>query len=358
VVSGDVTYVVDALGDGRVEIPDAAGTSQPTWSPDGSTIAFSAFDDGSPVVGVSHPGAESTFVAAPFLPFYFHWSPDGSHLAFLGNGPSGFVELGLLDAAALSAKSVDLGTPYYFDWSPDSDRLFSHAGAGGTRLVLITGDVLDVDDNAGLYQAPQWTEGGVVQLITMPATISARGLRFARQDSDQAIVVGPPEGEFERLVPIETVSAFDYNGRDLAFTDSASPTPIIRGPLMVASDGEIMVVTSEPVIAFEWSPDGRRLLFLEVAGTGATPEARWVVWERGEQIAFDTITPSVASLGTYFPFWDQYARSLTLWSPDGRAFVYAELDLATGTSSVFVQPVQSGAAPQVLGDGDWASWSS
>jgi len=358
VVSGDAAYVVDAAGDGRIEIPDAAGPSQPTWSPDGSTIAFSAFADGSPVVGLARPGAESSFVAAPYLPFYFHWSPDGSQLAFLGNGPSGFVELGLLDAAASSAKSVDIGTPYYFDWSPDSDRLFSHAGAGNTRLVLVAGEVQDVDDNAGLYQAPQWVDGGVVQLITVPTSISARGLRLARQGSDQAIVVGPPAGEFERLVSIETLGAFDYNGQDLAFTDTASPTPIIRGPLKVVSDGEIIAVTNEPVIAFEWSPDGRRLLFLEVAGSGATPEARWVVWERGQHVAFDTMTPSLASLGSYFPFWDQYARSLTLWSPDGQAFVYSALDTSTGTSSVFVQPVQAGATPQVLGTGDWASWSN
>ncbi len=357
-VSGDATFVVDATGQGRVDITDASANSQPTWSPDGTTIAFAALIDGAPVVGLTQPGGDTSFASAPFLPFYFHWSPDSSTLAFLGNGPSGFVELGLLAPTESSGRGVDAATPYYFDWSPDSDRLFSHAGPGQTRLVYADGEVEDVGNNAGLYQAPQWTDAGVLQLIAVPAAISARGLRLRRQANDQSIVLGPPTGEFERLVAIEALGAFDSNGHDVAFTDTANASPIIRGPLKVVSNGEIIAVTDESVIAFEWSPDGRRLLFLEVTGDGTTPQARWVVWERGERVAFDPFTPSLASVSTYFPFWDQYARSLTLWSPDGQAFVYAAVDTETGVSSVFVQPVRTGAAPAELGPGEWASWSN
>lgn len=88
------------------------------------------------------------------------------------------------------------------------------------------------------------------------------------------------------------------------------------------------------------------------------PEARWRVWERGEHITFEEFTPSLTSLGSYFPFWDQYARSLTLWAPDGGAFVYSALDTETGIASVYVQPVEGGAEPLLIGEGEWASWSS
>lgn len=351
-------YVVDATGGDRTDIPEAVAGSQPTWSPDGTTVAFAAFDEATgPAIGIAEPGADATFIEAPFAPFYFHWSPDGSQLAFLGNGPSGLVELGFADLVAGTAARIDRGTPYYFDWSPDSSRIFSHAGVADTRLVGVDGEIVDVADDAGLYQAPQWTSGGVLQQVTVPATLSARGLRL-RQDTDQALVLGPPGGESERLLTLEGLGAFESNGRDIAFTDSANPTTIVRGPLNVLAGGETVLISEVGVIAFEWSPDGSRLLFLEVLSSGSIPQAQWVVWERGDRIEFEAFTPSLTSVSAYFPFWDQYARSLTLWSPDGRAFVYSALDTETGRSDIFVQRVQADAPASRIGPGTWASWSS
>lgn len=357
-VADDPVYVVDAAGQGRIVIPEATRSSQPTWSPDGNTVAFATVSEGTPAVGLARLGDETSSMPAAFAPFYFHWSPNGQQLGYLGNGRSGFVELAVADIASGTSVSLDAGTPYYFDWAPTSDRIFSHVGTSETRIVSLDGTVVDVDTNAGLYQAPQWTEGGVLQQVTVPATIAARGARLRIQSTEQVLVLGPPEGEQGRLTEIDGLGAFESNGIEVAFTQTDSPTSIVRGTLTVLAEGGGVEVTGQPVIAFEWSPDGSRLLFLEVTGNGSIPETRWGVWERGERVMFEAFTPSLTSIGVYFPFWDQYARSQTLWSPDGNAFVYSALNTETGIALVHVQPVETNVSPSLIGEGEWASWSS
>lgn len=354
-VAGETVTVMDPDGDGPIEVfPQGAG-SQPTWSPDGGRLAFSAVRDGAPVVGVVEPGSEPAFIVAPFPAFYFHWSPDGRQIAFLGNGAQGLVSLAVAAIDDDAATMVDEGTPYYFDWAPDSSTMFAHVGGTETRLVPPTGPPEAVEANSGLYQAPQWTERGVLQLITQPGTISARGARL-RAQTVQTLVWGELDEPHDDVVEIEGLGAFEAAGRRIAFSDSTDPPT--RGGLSVIDGDVLEEVTTGPVLVFEWSPDGRRLLYLEAVSSGAIPTTRWSVWQDGEIVTFGGFTPSLVSLAAYFPFWDQYSRSLTLWSPDGEAFVYSALDTETGESNIVVQPVEDGAPPVNLGPGGWASWSS
>ena len=56
------------------------------------------------------------------------------------------------------------------------------------------------------------------------------------------------------------------------------------------------------------------------------------------------------------PYFDQYARSMTFWSPDSRQFVYTQTD-ANGAPGVWVADIAGNANPQRIGDGSIAVWS-
>lgn len=101
------------------------------------------------------------------------------------------------------------------------------------------------------------------------------------------------------------------------------------------------------VLAMQWSPNGRRLLFLLHAGPSPLvalskrPRFRWVVYDApatppplvaaadapagwlGSLTACCPFNPSLQFLDRYLPFADQYLRSLRLWGPDSLAFCFA-----------------------------------
>ena len=48
---------------------------------------------------------------------------------------------------------------------------------------------------------------------------------------------------------------------------------------------------------------------------------------------------------------------MTLWSPDGSAFVYAGQQVESGESGIWIQPATIGSSPARMADGVVAFWS-
>ena len=81
----------------------------------------------------------------------------------------------------------------------------------------------------------------------------------------------------------------------------------------------------------------------------------WVVaLEEGLPRKLATFTPAPSFLTQFLPFFDQYARSHRLWSPDGRALVLSTLD--GGRRRLVVVPVDGGPA-RTIAEGEMAFWS-
>ena len=132
--------------------------------------------------------------------------------------------------------------------------------------------------------------------------------------------------------------------------------------LVDLASGNISTLVSDPVIAYYFSPDGRRLAYI-----GATEVSNtWNVIEFGAKAGrklgnfVATRNESVA-----YRVFDQYTLSHRVWSPDSRALVFAGVMLKEGMalpsgamppSSVWMLPID-GAPPQALADGDVAFWS-
>ncbi|MCB0213204.1 MAG: hypothetical protein KDJ52_27930, partial [Anaerolineae bacterium] len=148
------------------------------------------------------------------------------------------------------------------------------------------------------------------------------------------------------------------------------------------------------VLAFFWSPDGQHIAYLTMAAAPQQPSAietgpRLNGHHNGpfktngrpdtshetepfrplETLSLDlwlvnvatlatrkvaTIEPSSRFMNQFLPFFDQYALSHRLWSPDSEALVLPVK--RAGVSEITVVPID-GAQPVTLAAGEIAFWS-
>ena len=350
--------VTDPDGSNRIEVtdPSLSGTErgdyfQPTWSPDGSLLAFS---QRSPELGihVANPdGTDQWSLAATSFPFYFSWSPD-NELALLRNGEAGLrLDLTTIADGTLSElEQLDGGRPLYFSWSPDGSELVTHIGTD--RLELnVAGSSQPLGPVPAEFQAPVWTDRGIIAI-----DLQARNRRLSSIDDSGAaepiaLVPGPtsfvatPDG-----LRIAAQSMRDSDALNVAYQE-APLLPADRVVVIDTESGEVQTVTEEPAIAFFWSPNGERLLVLDVV---APDEARWSIWEDGETREVVRFLPDPSFLREVIPFFDQYAQSMQLWAPDGSAFAFP--GLINDETGIWV--TGNGDEPQLVSNGTWVSWSS
>lgn len=379
--SGESPIVILA-DDGNVVIYDPANAStlaltddagpnrvytQPTWSPDGSRVAFVASSsvpepgvqasapgarvslDAQAPTGAIHiaaaDGADTLVVPTPFVAFYLYWSPDGTTLAFLGNDvAAGRQGLAMIDVAAGTARRVDSGQPYYFAWSPGSDRLLVHARNDSLYYLDPDGSQTAIDQTPGVFSAPHWQ--GSTQLFP------------TRDGANQTLGVYEEDGTLRRAsVTPELGVAFGLSPAEdrLAYLElSVDASPFRLGTLIVDDGGETSEIARD-VAAFFWSPSGERLLYLTPAGPAGDLPLRWNIWDGAGTTSFEEHLPTLTFVQQYLPFFGQYANSLTFFSPDETRFTFAGT-IADRGEGIWVQPVD-GTPAQSVAPGRFASWA-
>jgi len=327
--------------------------SQPTWSPLGD-LAYAEIDGEATEIVVVHPDGSIQTISSPVLAFYMHWSPDGRSIGFLGNGGQSIV-FGVATPEIDATEIVDNGTPYYFDWNPDSSSLIAHVEGSEVREISSDSKQVEVVELTGAaFQAPQWTESGVLRQREGRISITANGLSSRLQSSSQDIILGELGTEGEVVATILGLGSFSANiNGDVAVHQAHDEGTRLS---VFEPDGAETVISEKTVLAFQWSPDGNRLAFLEQVTEGFS--FRWVVWAHDDVVAFDAFVPSFGFMTRYQPFWDQYSRSLTIWAPGSDALVYSAQavdDPAAGI--IYIQPISVASSPFEVGTGDMAAWS-
>lgn len=345
----------------------------PVWSPNGRMVAYTRQEmDGLSRMGralyvMQTDGTKPVMVFKDDLmvPFYMYWSPDSRWLAFLASDAR---EQRLMVAPADGSRPAALlapGAPGYFAWSPDSRNILLHLGGSAernrtARLTLISpasGGGEAIDQPPGEFQAPAWSPDGSRMAYVAhgsdgdslwTADAHGRNRQFvtalpsggALSWSPDGARIGYLSGAYQDA-PFGFLAAYDLAGR--------TETVLARGPL----------------VAFFWSPDGQRIAYI-AADTGAAQ----MVWHvvkvaSGQDSVIASFVPS-AHFEFLLEFFDQYALSVSFWSPDSRYLVYSALGhgetpnargVPTFGDVVYVAPADGGAAPRAIVEGRFASWS-
>jgi TolB protein len=350
---GDIV-VMGPDGSNRQRITETAGTEnralymQPIWSPDGSTLSWGQTTGTGFGVGISRPESGLiTTLTTPNLPFFTYWSPDSRHLGILHNGTSG-VQFQIADIQEETTEVLDEDAPFYFSWSPEGDRVVTHAGSSRVETITPAGERIELQPTTGNYLAPQWTDAGAFHVV------------------GEELILESEDGNRQPVIEVTGLTLFVANtqGTSVAvqatgedgsgITASAEEFPSARAGVLVVVDvetGETDVVENAPALGFFWSSDGESLLAMTTEDSRIAP----VVWSREDGATeYTSFRPPPSMLRDTFPFFPQYAQSVSFWAPDGSAFTFAgEVDGETG---IWVQDVAA-TSPTRVSDGSWVAWS-
>ncbi len=358
-------YTTRPDGSQRVALTNDASSlhqyNQPTWSPTGNQIAWVELDSRtgylqSALTVSQFDGLARQRFELPFAPFYMQWSPDETHLAYLSNWlnlnqSTATIALRMVDFTATEEKVSTLveGEPLYLTWSPAGDRLLIHIDNDRLEFWDVSGEGAALASTFAAFPAPEWSKDGTHLLYALG------------QPGAQQLILADQEGNLkQQITDYDTNITFSLSSSNNRVAYAVTPANIgtaAFGPLYVVEleNNRTRELTSKPVMAFFWSPDGSKLAYLVTDDDGDIVRLRWHVWNGTTTTKYAAIVPSRTFLQAYIAFFDQYARGMTIWSPDSSAFAYPAIDENSG-SNIWVQRLEADE-PELVSRGVFVAWS-
>jgi TolB protein len=286
---------------------------------------------------------------------------------------------------------------------PDSSQVLVHTGftasdSDNSRLAFVPLDGIsepaEIIEN-GFFQAPAVAANGRFFSYSDRDPIGNHWLSVRDIDRDQQV---------ELIHHLGVVAmGFSPTSPRLAYTSPDFPELSFYGPLRLIDldSGDSRILIPEEVMAFFWSPDGRSIAYFTLATVDdpfrfedgpvaglidqelsvsitSTPDAAnkrvlarmqlppdqetriglslsIVDVDSGDTRLLTTFEPSNVFFNQFLPFFDQYALSHRLWSPDSQALVLPMED-EQDRNFIVVVPVD-GSEPLPIARGVAAFWS-
>lgn len=368
-LTGQIAYI-DADGSVVVSAPDGTAAStlsnddpaqraQPTWSNDGSQLAWSSLGPtGATVTVANADGSSRSQIPAPTPAFFLAWSPDDMRVAALGPNPQG-VELFFANRDTNAATRVGIGQPFFIDWADETSIV---AAISASILAEVAADAeanveVELPAPLGTFQAPA-VLGPEQTLLALSNGTGGNNVVVVDGGDVTAVAQAPGPVTFSPN-PVNTTVAVTVNANTsesqvISFQPDAAPTlPPNRVSIVdTAIDSEeVVTLDVEGVLATQWSPDGNTLGLLVTDGA----MLEWRFFRDGQVLPGDPFAPSAEFFRSYVPFADQYERSSTWWSPDSRAVVFA--GSIEGVSGIWVDLVDDDRGAVRVAGGTIAFWS-
>ena len=349
--------------------PDGSGNRSvhfwPSWSPDGRWIAAARVDligdepNATALYALPAGGGEprALLSSADYLPFYYVWAPDSRSIAILSQSGEGLtLHVGGLDTRAERRAAAQHSL--YFAWSADSRRLATHVDGAIQAEQTAALSLLPADGSPPTALAARPSSFRSPAFAPDGSSVIAGGTTADAHHALQASPVdgGPPRTLLRLDNPPEFVVSPRGDRLAVARESELMPGSLYDLDVVDLGSGSTTRWQDGMVFAFFWSPDGTRLAWIAL-----DPMAFELVWYvadgPGKARKLVSFTPSELFEET-LEFFDAYAPTGGVWSPDSRSIVFAGwLDAEhVGPSQVWVVPVDGGA-PHVAGEGVMASWS-
>jgi len=347
--------------------------SWPTWSPDGKRVACFriAMEEKGPIEGLYIFDALSSQVLDAYQeqglrPIYAYWSPDGQNLGVLLGGQGG-LSLGLWPVAGRkSPQTIAQGAPFYFHWRTDAQAVLAHVGGDATAKEGHSVSVINTKDGSrqlvsldpASFGPPSWSS-------------DSRWLAYGDRAKDREkamVMVARPDGSAPKsmgILPTKITLEWSPTQPILAVaTSSLDGDPLLEELQVIdVPSGKTRTLIKDNFAAYFWSPDGERILYARrKLGTNLWA---WAVAHVQEGTTYDIVdfVPSRQTL-MVFQYFDQYALSHRVWSPDSKRFVFsgaagpdARPEDGLQNPSIYAVEAKKNATPKMLADGNIAFWS-
>lgn len=335
----------------------------PTWSTDGRLAYFgvSVAEDDAYSLGIFVQPAAGGEAAKVYSSnrenfTYAYWSPGDCpvgncrDLAVLASPNGAFFTLKRVrvsDRADPETTDLGEGAPFYWDWSPDGQSMLWARFSESLEVYDSAADeiALTYDETQGFQRAVDWSP---IDNRLLSAVLNEDGT------SDLIIFKGQTRTPIAE--GLRSVVAFEWSpdGQHIAYLDGQDGTlTVVDG-----ATGKFVATPATATIAFFWSPDSSKIAYLTLGQTNSGPAARpnfqaiileWHVYDLATDSSFSlsSFVPTKTMI-YYLSFFDQFARSHRLWSPDSRYLAYGE-ELGDGSQQVSLVDVTTpGSAPQSI----------
>lgn len=367
--------------------------SCPTWSPAGKIACIGYQFEGNPdsryaptlmagtgiyVIDPASQEIRKIYQTAPGeTPFYLMWTPDNENLAFLSQKTSLHLNLSSDSRTAKTIESLVTGAPCFFAISPDSRYLLVHVGGSYRYSLLSRLLIFDLAEiKSGLSPYPSGDISLVPAAFCAPAwSYNGSYISYAAQGPEETdtIYISDREGKDRRVVTqFRGKSAFLWapNSLKLAFSVAATEdqSSLYEGLNILDLSGNVadtpipFRLLEEDLVAFFWSPQGDQIVY-----TLYNPVEECFEWHAIDVLKYHrtqiaSFVPNEEML-LLFSFFDQYAKSHPLISPDGQYLAYAGYEdwdhrmSETAFPKIFVAPLNLATPPYEIAEGRFASWS-
>ncbi len=363
-----VTIAPDGTGERLFQLP--GGTfSFPTYGPDGAHLAVIANDaSGGAVYILNDSGGASpdtlpppAFKGPDESPIYANWSPDGQRLAVLSGGRDGLAVHSVTVDGSAPPSVVQSGSPLFWDWAGASRLLVHVGGVGATAYV---GEV-PIGGGAPESQVEQM---GRFQAAVVSFDERYRAYAALGEDPAGFVTVEGRSDASSKRVAVAGPTALGWSPTDdtLAFIATSDPYPLPVGHLMATdvAAGDPRTLLDDDVVAFYWAPNGRSIAALVLAtpeeraaaGGGAVVHVAFVDVATATTTADRLVRLSPTFVDQVLPYFDQYALSHAMWSPQSDAIVLSITEQAGGEPGISIVPAD-GSDPRRVADGEIAFWS-
>jgi TolB protein len=383
-------YLLAPQENSQLALTDDAGISEdvlryyqmPTWSTDGRLAYFATAVNRTGEVAtevfVSTNGAagESIYTGENEVFNYAFWSPQNCSLSetcrdlavLLGSAEANglLVELIRSGIEEVTSQVIGTGAPFYYSWSPDGTRMLLQRDGARMDIYDVADDAIsgELSQTPGSFFAPAWSPVDDRLLI---------GVRGDDGESTDLVIVA--NGEGQTLVEgLGGIAYFNWSpdGNRIAYMDVQNRNRLGTLVVVDAVTGETVAQSrSDAVLAFFWSPNSDQIAY--VTTTTASDGSFSAKVQAAQQSSgglswsvLDVDNGAVRNYGSFVPteqmaylltYFDQFAQSHRLWSPDSRHLVYSEVTASSEAMISLLDTTQETSVPLFIAEGVVGIWS-